>query len=91
MAISFILGIDKNVVQVYNNKDIKLFLQNLINIALEYSWYISQAKKHYIIPNIDIASLENRFAFITFSDPHLIVSIGKVELGEMLGPSKSIK
>ena len=34
MAFSFVLGIDEDVIQIYNNKDIKLFYKDFVNIAL---------------------------------------------------------
>ncbi len=35
MAFFLIFDIDENVIQIYNNEDIKLFYQNLVDIALE--------------------------------------------------------
>ena len=37
MFFSFILSIDKNVVKVYNNENIKFFCQDLVDIVLKYS------------------------------------------------------
>lgn len=38
---SLIFGTNKDIVQVYNNKDIELLYQNLVDITLESGWYIS--------------------------------------------------
>ena len=35
MAIFVIINVDNNVVQIYNNKDIKLFSKNLIEVSLK--------------------------------------------------------
>ncbi len=40
MVFFLILSINEDVVQVYNNKNIELFYQDLVYIFLEYDWYI---------------------------------------------------
>ena len=35
MTPSLIFSVDENIIQTYNNKDIKLFYQDLIDISLE--------------------------------------------------------
>ena len=35
MTFSLIFNIDEDVIQIYNNKDIKFFYKDLVNIALE--------------------------------------------------------
>ena len=75
MFFSLAFSIDENVIKVYNNKDVKLFCQNLVNIILESGWYISQSKKHYLIFEIAIASYQGRFLFIAISNPYLMVGI----------------
>ena len=76
----FIFAINKNVVQVYNNKNVKLFYQNLVDIALKSGWCISQTKKHYyLILKIAIISLESCFLFVSFSNLHSIINIGEIK------------
>ncbi len=82
MAFSFIFSINENVIQVYNNEDIELFYQNLVNIALISGWYIGQAKRHYLILEIAIMGPKGHLLFITFSDPHSMIGISEIELGE---------
>ncbi len=41
MTLYFILSINKDIVQIYNNKDIKFFYQYLIDIFLKCRRYIS--------------------------------------------------
>ena len=40
MTLAWILGIDEDVIQINNDKDIKLFGQDLIDITLEACWSI---------------------------------------------------
>ena len=35
MTLTLILSVDKNVIKIYDDKDIKLFCRDLIDIALE--------------------------------------------------------
>ena len=72
---AFAFDIDKDVIKVYYHENVKLFYQNLINVALERGWYISQSKKYHLVLEIAIAPLKSRFPFITFSNPHSIVGI----------------
>ncbi len=90
MAFSLIFDIDENVVQVYNNKNIELFCQNLVDIALESGWYIDQVKRHYLVLEIAITGLKSHLQFITFLNLHLIISISKIQLGKKSSLTKLI-
>lgn len=39
-----IFGIDENIIQVFNNKNIEIFCPNFINIALRICEYIEKPK-----------------------------------------------
>ncbi len=83
MVFSFILDINENVIQAYNNKNIKLLHQNLVNIVLESGLCISQAKKHYLVLKMTITGLKDCFPFIVFLDFYLRIDIDEIELGEI--------
>ena len=76
MLFSLILSIDKNVIKVYNNKNVKLFHQHLVDIALKYGWYIGQAKKHFLVLKLAVISPEDCLLFIVFLDPYPMISNG---------------
>lgn len=80
------LSIDKNVIKIYNKKNIKLLLQDLIAVALKYNGYISQAKKHYLVLEVTITGSEGCLSFITFLDHYPMVGISYIKLGRMLSP-----
>ncbi len=84
VAFLLIFNINKNIVQVYDNEDIKFFCQNLIDIALGSNWYVGQVKRYHLVLKIAIAGLEGRFLFITFSESHLIVNIDEIKPSETL-------
>lgn len=81
MNIFFVIGIDGDIIQIHNDKDIKFFSKNLIDISLGSRQCIYQSEKHYLILNMAILSLESRLSFIFFANSHLIVYIDKIELG----------
>ena len=80
----FIFDVDENIIQIYNDKNIKFFHKNLINIALKYCRSISQSKRHYLILEVTIFGLESSFPHIFFANSHLVISIDEVKLGKLL-------
>ena len=80
MCFSFGLSINDNIIKIYHYKDVELFCYDLIDIALKSSWCISQSKRYYLILKVAIVGSEGCFLFITFYDPHLMISIGLIEL-----------
>ncbi len=87
MLFAFAFGIDKDVIKVHYHENIKLLYQDLIDIALERDGCIGQFKRHHLILKMAIASLEGCLPFIAFSDPHLIVGISQIKLGETSSPT----
>ena len=82
VSLAWVFGVNKDVIKVNNNKDIKFLNQDLNNIALETSRCVGQPKKYYLILEMAVLSLESRLSFIALFYPHLMVSIWEVELGE---------
>ncbi len=80
------MGIDEDIIEVYYYKNVELLFQDLIDIALECSRCVNQSKKHHLVLGMAIAGLEGHLLFITFPDPHLMISIGQIELSETLSP-----
>lgn len=73
---SLILNVDKNVIEVHNNKVVERFCQDLVDITLKYSQGIGQAKKYDLVLEVAISDFKNHLLFVTFSNPHSIVGIG---------------
>ena len=63
------------VILVYNNKKIKFFYQDLINIALDAFQSIKKPDLYYLVLKITILSFESQFLLGIFHDPYFIVSI----------------
>ncbi len=82
MFFAFAFSVDKNVIKIHYYSNVKLLCQDLIDIALEWGRGIDQSKKHYLILEMAIASPESCFLFVAFSDPHLMIDISQIKLGE---------
>ncbi len=91
MAFYLILIIDKNVIQIYNNKYIRLFCQNLVDIVLESDWYIGQSKRYYLVLKMAIAGFKDRLLFIAFLDLHPMIGISKIELDKTSSSAELIQ
>ena len=91
MACSFIFGIDENIIQIYNDKDIKFFHKNFIDVALECIWSIGQSKRHYLILEVTVSSPESSLLLIFFANSHPMIGTGEVELGKPLYLPQSIQ
>ncbi len=76
MLFAFALGVDENVIEIYYYKNVELFCQDLVDVALKRGWRVGQSKRHDLIFKVTIAGFEGRFLFITFLDLHSMVSIG---------------
>ena len=83
MSISIIFSVNQDVIQVHNDKNVKLFCKDLVDLFLEACWYVCLAKKHYLVLKVTISSPEHAFLLLLFADFHLMVGIGEVELGEL--------
>lgn len=61
--------------------------QELVDTALKCDWCISWAKKHYLVFEMAITSLESYLPFIVFLDLYLIRGIGYIEISETSNPT----
>ena len=86
MLFAFTFDISENVIKIYYNKSVEFLGKNLIDIALEYDWYIGQSKKLYLILQMAIKGHKSHVLFIAFFDPHLMVGIGQIKLSKTLSP-----
>ncbi len=84
---ALVLSVDGDVIEVHYLKNIELLCQDLVDVTLKYGRCVSQSKKHDLIFEVNIAGPEGRLPFIAFLDPHLMVSIGQIELSETSSPT----
>ena len=82
MAFAFIFGVDKNIIQIHNDKNIEFFCEDLIDVALEYCRSAGQSKRHYLIFEVAVSGPKSSFPLIFFANSHPLIGTGKVELGK---------
>ncbi len=75
MLFFFVFDVDEDIIKIYYNKNVKLFYQDLVDVALESGRCISPSKRYYLVLKVAIVGSESCFPFIAFSDSHLIISI----------------
>lgn len=83
-------NVDKIVVKIYNNDNVKFFRQDLIDITLKTGWLISISERHYLVLKVVIPGPEDCFVFVTFSNFHLMIDLDWIRLGELSSPTLSI-
>ena len=83
MAFFFILGVDKNIIKIHNNEDIKFFYKDFIDIALDHCRSDNQFKGYHLIFKVTVSNLESSFLLIFFANSHLLIDTGKVELSKL--------
>ena len=79
-----ILNIDQDVIQIYYNKDIKLFNRDFINVVLKTIRCIGKIKEDYQVLKLAISDIKNCLLFITFSDFYPIIDTSKIQLDKLL-------
>ena len=79
LAFLLVVSVDKDIIQIYNDKNIKFFYKNLINIALERYRSIGQSKWHYLILKVTISGPDSSFSLISFANSHLMLNTGEIE------------
>ncbi len=85
VGLSWILSIDQDVIQVHYNEDIKLFSENLVDVALKTGGCIGKAKEHYLVLEVAISGAKGCLPFVTFSNLHPMIGTSQIQLGKPLG------
>ena len=78
MRLTGVFGIDQDIVQIYNNKDIKLLSKDLIDVALKGGRSIIKSEKHNLIFKMAVSGPKSCFPFIAFTDSYPIVRISQI-------------
>ncbi len=86
MLFALALSVDEDVIKIYYYKDVELFGQDLVDITLKRGRCVGQSQRHDLVLEMAVAGPKGRLPFVTFPDPHSIVGIGQIELGEPLSP-----
>ncbi len=87
MLFAFAFSVDKDVIEIHYYEDIELLGQDLIDVTLKRSRCVGQSERHDLVLEMAVADPEGRLPFVAFPDPHSMVGIGQIELGETSSPT----
>ncbi len=87
MFFAFVLSVDENIIEIHYYEDVELFGQDLVDIALKRGRCIGQSERHDLVLEMAVSGPEGRLPFVAFPDPHSMVGIGQIELGEPSSPT----
>ena len=85
VGLAWVLDINEDIISINNDKNIKLFSQDFINITLETGRCIAKLKSYYLILKVAVSSLEDHLLFIAYFYPYLIINNCEMDLNELFG------
>ncbi len=86
MLFALVLSVDEDVIKIYYHRNVEVLYQDLVDVTLKYGRRVGQSKRHDLIFEVTIAGPEGYLLFIAFPDPHSMVGISQIELGEISSP-----
>lgn len=91
MTLAWIFSIDEDVIQVDDDKNVKLLGQDLIDVASKANRYIKETERHDLVLEMAVSSLKSRLPFIAFFNSHPIIGAGEIQLGKLLRMTQLVK
>ena len=85
IGLTWVFGLNENIIKINNNKNVKLLGQDLIDVTLKGGQYIGEPKKYYLVFKVAVSSLKSCFPSIAFFNPHPMVSTRKIKFDEFFG------
>ncbi len=82
MLFALALSVNGDVIEIYYYKDVELLNQDLFDITLKRGQCVGQSERHDLVLEMAVVGPEGRLPFIAFPDPHSMVGICQIELGE---------
>ncbi len=83
MLFALTLSVDGDVIEIQYCKNVELLGQDILDLILKRGQCVGQSEKHDLVLEMAVAGPESRLSFIVFPDPHSMVEISQIELGEM--------
>ncbi len=81
------LRVDENIIEIHYYEDVKLLGQDLVDVTLKCGRCIGQSERHNLVLEMAVAGRKGRLPFVAFPDPHSMIGIGQIELGEPSSPT----
>ena len=85
MILASVFGINQDVIEVYNNKNIKFFCYDSIDIALKASKGVRRTKRYDLVLKIAVLHLKDYFPLVILSNSHSMIYVYQVQLSKVLG------
>ncbi len=76
-----VIGIDEDVVKVYDYRNVKHVSKNIVHKALECRGSVGEPKRHDTPFKGAVMGLEGCFPFITFSYAYKMISMSEIKFG----------
>ncbi len=87
MLFALALSVDENIIEIHYYEDVELLGQDLVDVTLKRGRCIGQSERHDLVFEMAVTGPEGHLPFVTFPDPHSMVGIGQIELGEPSSPA----
>ncbi len=87
MLFALALSVDENIIEIYYYEDVELLGQDLVDVTLKRGRCIDQSKRYDLVLEMAVAGPEGRLLFVAFPDPHSMVGVGQIKLGETSSPT----
>ena len=88
ITLASIIGMNQNIIEVHNDKNIKFFRQNFVNVVLKASGGIRKTKRHNLVLEIAILHSKSCFLLVILLNSYLIICICQFQLSRILGVTK---
>lgn len=80
----YVVGIDRDVLKISYNKDIKFFCQYLIDVSLQTCWCVKKTKWDYLILKITVFNPKSCLSLLFFANSHPMISASQIEFYKSL-------
>ena len=83
-VVLFVVAEDKNVVQIYNHKDIGHVVEDVVHEMLKGGWGVGRTKGHDKVLKRPISCTKGSFPLVSRGYPNVVVARLEIDLGEDL-------
>ena len=78
VTLAGVFGVNHDVIEVHDNKNIKFFRYDCVDISLEAAEGVGKTEKHDLILEMVIPRSESCFSLVTLPNSHLMICVCQV-------------
>ena len=90
-SLAGVFALNQNVIEVHNDKNIKFFCKNFIDVALEAAGGVKKTKRHDLVLKMAVPRSDGCFLLVTLPNSYSIICICQVQLSKTLGVTYAIE